>query len=112
MFKLFGFIQETSAQNVNGIGLGLMISKQIVEQYEGLIWVESEPEIGSTFTFKLKFMQEEIDVNQIQIVAPKYNYKFEWRPLDDQPVFYINDIDNDNDFGDNKEIFDDTIEVI
>ena len=39
LFKLFGFIQETSAQNVNGIGLGLMISRQIVEQFEGKIWV-------------------------------------------------------------------------
>ena len=59
LFKLFGFIQETSAQNVNGIGLGLMICQQLVEQYEGDIWVDSEVGRGSTFTFKLKLMNQQ-----------------------------------------------------
>ena len=30
LFKLFGFIKETEAFNKNGIGLGLMISNQLV----------------------------------------------------------------------------------
>ena len=47
-----------------------MISRQIVEQYEGKIWVESQPGIGSTFTFKLKLMQEQIDTNQIEVQVP------------------------------------------
>ena len=29
LFKLFGFLKETSDQNTNGIGLGLMISKHL-----------------------------------------------------------------------------------
>jgi signal transduction histidine kinase len=44
---------------VNGIGLGLMITKHIIEQYSGKIWLESELGIGSTFKFKLKLMFED-----------------------------------------------------
>ena len=36
-----------------------MISKHLVEQYEGNIWLESEPGIGSKFSFKLKIINEE-----------------------------------------------------
>jgi signal transduction histidine kinase len=47
LFKLFGFIQESSAQNTNGIGLDLMITKHLVEQYDGQIWMESTLGEGS-----------------------------------------------------------------
>ena len=42
LFKLFGFLQDENHLNVNGIGLGLMISQQIVEQFDGTVNFESE----------------------------------------------------------------------
>jgi signal transduction histidine kinase len=75
LFKLFGFIQETEDQNTSGIGLGLMITKHIVDEYEGKIWVDSEPGIGSTFSLKLKIV-EHLQLREIEVLDAKFDYKF------------------------------------
>jgi len=41
LFQLFGTIQRTSQQNTKGIGLGLVISKTIVNNFGGKIDVNS-----------------------------------------------------------------------
>ncbi|MBD3217044.1 MAG: GHKL domain-containing protein [candidate division Zixibacteria bacterium] len=45
-----------SYRKEKGIGLGLAIVKRIVEMYDGLIAVESDPPNGTTFDLKLKNM--------------------------------------------------------
>lgn len=42
--------------NTKGIGLGLVISEQIVKQFNGEMGFESEQNVGSTFRFS--FMLE------------------------------------------------------
>lgn len=40
-------------QTQTGVGLGLFISRGIVEAHQGRLWVESEPGRGSTFCLAL-----------------------------------------------------------
>ena len=54
LFKLFGFLKDNQKMNINGIGLGLMISQQIVEQFDGKISFQSEEGVGSCFEFTFK----------------------------------------------------------
>jgi len=54
LFSKFGKLQRTAAMNDTGIGLGLTIVKQIVEQSQGSVHAKS-PGIGkgSTFSFNM-----------------------------------------------------------
>ena len=40
-------------RNTSGMGLGLAIAKRLIQAHRGKIWVESEHQHGSTFTFLL-----------------------------------------------------------
>jgi signal transduction histidine kinase len=44
-------------RNTSGMGLGLAIAKRLIQAHRGKIWVESEPKIGSKFTFLLPMDQ-------------------------------------------------------
>jgi signal transduction histidine kinase len=45
---------------VKGTGLGLSVTKQIIEMHSGEITVESQLEVGTTFSFTLPIAQREI----------------------------------------------------
>ena len=47
------FVRLDQGEATSGSGLGLAISKEIIRAHRGVIWLESEPGQGSTFTFTL-----------------------------------------------------------
>jgi signal transduction histidine kinase len=54
------FYRAPDAQSsAKGLGLGLAITKDIVERHNGHIWCESKPGQGSTFIVKLPLNQED-----------------------------------------------------
>jgi signal transduction histidine kinase len=58
--KIFDRFYRVSGNNLNtypGLGLGLFISKEIIEKHDGKLWLESEYGKGSTFYFELPLME-------------------------------------------------------
>ena len=53
IFDEFYQVDSSLRRKREGVGLGLAISKRFVEAHGGRIWVESQPGIGSRFTFSL-----------------------------------------------------------
>jgi signal transduction histidine kinase len=53
VFERFHRGRQVSSTNYGGLGLGLYITKQIVERHGGTIWVESREGQGTTFSFSL-----------------------------------------------------------
>jgi two-component system sensor histidine kinase VicK len=49
--RFYRAIHDKRSYELSGIGLGLYLSKTIVERNGGKIWMESEPYVGSTFSF-------------------------------------------------------------
>lgn len=53
IFERFQQVDASDSRNQDGTGLGLAICRNIVEQHQGEIWVDSTLGEGSTFTFRL-----------------------------------------------------------
>jgi len=67
LFKKFSQLHDLNSQSVQGSGLGLSISKELVSILKGTIWVDSQVGKGSTFRFTANFEKiTEKEENQIK----------------------------------------------
>lgn len=59
--QIFGQFYRVKEQErkISGLGLGLYISKDIIDRHGGKIWVESTPGEGSTFAFSLPLFKNQ-----------------------------------------------------
>jgi signal transduction histidine kinase len=53
IFDKFQQVNDPTRGRPYGTGIGLTISKRIIDFHHGRIWVESKPGHGSTFSFSL-----------------------------------------------------------
>ena len=53
IFERLSQVKSNAEASRGGLGLGLFIAKELVTGHGGRIWVESQPDLGSTFYFTL-----------------------------------------------------------
>jgi two-component system, sensor histidine kinase and response regulator len=83
IFQAFSQADGSTTRKYGGTGLGLTISKRIVELMGGSIWLESEPGSGSVFYFTVPV--EQAVTNTRQDVAPNH------KGLSGVPVLVVDD---------------------
>ena len=59
LFQIFSQLDDSATKKYGGTGLGLALSKQLVELMGGCIWLKSVPYDGSTFSFSLTLQKGE-----------------------------------------------------
>lgn len=63
LFKTFSQVDSSITRKYGGNGLGLVISRQLVEMMGGRMWIESEKGKGSTFNFTVGFNKGRMTVS-------------------------------------------------
>jgi Na+/proline symporter/nitrogen-specific signal transduction histidine kinase len=69
IFERFQQAGNTLTDKPQGTGLGLPISRQILQRFGGEIWVESEPGKGSTFSFRVPLLRSAAEAGAAAALA-------------------------------------------
>lgn len=58
IFQQFYRVDGEIRESLPGLGIGLFISKEIIQRHDGSVWFESDEDKGSVFYFKLPLAEE------------------------------------------------------
>ncbi len=83
IFESFSQADGTNTREYGGAGLGLAIAKELVHMMNGDIWVESEPEKGTTLHFSAQFGFDNEPVKHIASTCIDHAETLE-RPVGDE----------------------------
>lgn len=72
LFTAFSQVDESKNRGVKGIGLGLSISKKLVNMMGGKIWIESEYGVGSHFCVSIPYSPGE--ESAVKAVTAEFQY--------------------------------------
>ena len=61
LFERYYRVQSNHTRHISGFGIGLYLSAEIIERHNGRIWLESEPDKGSTFYFELPLNSNKLE---------------------------------------------------
>ncbi len=81
IFERFRQVDSGLSRKYGGTGLGLTISKYLIELLGGRIWLSSEPGKGSTFYFTLPYIKTEKPIEKIIKEIPKASYNWPERTI-------------------------------
>ena len=94
IFERFRQANDKTSYKYGGTGLGLYISKRIVELMKGEIWVESKEGVGSNFYFTIPLKKPNIiQINESEANSESNLHKYKILIVDDieDNIFYLNE---------------------
>ena len=93
IFEVYGKERSSTIEGLKGTGLGMAISKRLVDAMGGSIEIKSEPEKGSEFIVRLELgiAQEEPEKNTVEEEGDEDTVKLDFRGerillVDDNPI--------------------------
>lgn len=74
IFDRFRQLDDNTTRRYGGIGIGLSLSKRIIDLMGGQIWVDSEPQVGSTFYFSLPLISPNKELESASTIPTRFQW--------------------------------------
>lgn len=95
IFELF--YQENPTSNRGGKGIGLALTKQLVEVMDGSIEIDSTPKKGSLFTIKIPFLDKKVIEQELKQTSGAKNIEEKLEKTQEDRILIVdNNLDNRN----------------